>query len=218
MPSITNPADGTEIFFDDDRAAGEAVVYLHGSALSRSIWRGLGYTKTVGAGRRNIRIDLRGHGKSGKPHRTESYTMELITGDVLAVLDSLDIERAHLVGYSFGSRTALSIALQQPERVLSLSMLGGTYAIESGEIDGLFFEATSRSCAPGTSRASSAGRDAWTRRPGWRSWPTTRWPWPPTSRPPKPCSAWNWSSCAPCGCRPCCWPEPATSRALNTTR
>jgi len=140
MPSITNPADGTEIFFDDDRAAGEAVVYLHGSALSRSIWRGLGYTKTVGAGRRNIRIDLRGHGKSGKPHRTESYTMELITGDVLAVLDSLGIERAHLVGYSFGSRTALSIALQQPERVLSLSMLGGTYAIESGEIDGLFFE------------------------------------------------------------------------------
>ncbi|MCW4467157.1 alpha/beta fold hydrolase [Glutamicibacter sp. MNS18] len=140
MPSVTNPADGTEIFFDDDRADGEAIIFLHGSALSRSIWRGLGYTKALGQGRRTIRIDLRGHGKSDKPHDSDSYTLTLITGDVLAVMDHLDLERAHFVGYSFGSRTALSIALNAPERVLSLSMLGGTYAIESGEIDNLFFD------------------------------------------------------------------------------
>ncbi|WP_431710124.1 alpha/beta fold hydrolase [Glutamicibacter uratoxydans] len=140
MPSIINSADGTEIYFDDDRATGEAIIFLHGSALSRSIWRGLGYTKALGGQRRTIRIDLRGHGKSGKPHDSASYSMELITGDILAVMDHLGLERAHFVGYSMGSRTALAIALTQPERVLSLSMLGGTYAIESGEIDGLFFD------------------------------------------------------------------------------
>lgn len=140
MPSIINHADGTEIFFDDDRAAGEAVIFLHGSALSRSIWRGLGYTKQLGGDRRTIRIDLRGHGKSGKPHDSASYSMELITADVLAVMDHLQLEQAHLVGYSFGSRTALSIALNTPDRVMTLCMLGGTYAIESGEIDNLFFD------------------------------------------------------------------------------
>lgn len=140
MPSIINPVDGTEIYFDDDRAGDEAIIFLHGSALSRSIWRGLGYTKALGQERRTIRIDLRGHGKSGKPHESSSYSMELISGDVLEVMDQLHLEQAHFVGYSFGSRTALSIALNSPQRVLSLSMLGGTYAIESGEIDNLFFD------------------------------------------------------------------------------
>lgn len=140
MPSITNPADGTEIYFDDDRGDGEAIIFLHGSALSRSIWRGLGYTKALGHGRRTVRIDLRGHGKSGKPHDSASYSLELITSDVLAVMDHLELHRAHFIGYSFGSRTALSIALNTPDRVSSLSMLGGTYAIESGEIGNLFFD------------------------------------------------------------------------------
>lgn len=140
MPSIINSADGTEIFFDDDRAEGEAIIFLHGSALSRSIWRGLGYTKALGGNRRTIRIDLRGHGKSGKPHASAGYSMELIAGDVLAVMDHLELPRAHFVGYSFGSRVSLAIALKHPERAISLSMLGGTYAIESGEIGGLFFD------------------------------------------------------------------------------
>jgi len=39
-----NPADGVRIFFDDSGGTGEPVLLLHGSALSRAVWRGLGYT------------------------------------------------------------------------------------------------------------------------------------------------------------------------------
>ncbi|GAB3620311.1 alpha/beta hydrolase [Glutamicibacter endophyticus] len=139
MPQIVNPHDGTEIFFDDDEATGEPILYLHGSALSRSIWRGLGYTKTLGAGHRNIRMDLRGHGRSEKSHSVDDYTMAKVGSDICAVLDHLQLERVHLMGYSFGARAGLHLASVHPERLLSLIMLGGTYRIEEGEIDQLFF-------------------------------------------------------------------------------
>ncbi|WP_258134091.1 MULTISPECIES: alpha/beta fold hydrolase [unclassified Arthrobacter] len=139
MPMINNPADNSEIFFDDDGAAGEPILFLHGSALSRSIWRGLGYTKALGGNRRTIRMDLRGHGKSVKSHRAADYTMEKIAGDIHAVLDHLGIAAAHVIGYSFGARSGLQVAMQSPERVLSLTMLGGTFEITDGEIGKLFF-------------------------------------------------------------------------------
>ncbi|WP_404286755.1 alpha/beta fold hydrolase [Glutamicibacter arilaitensis] len=139
MPMINNPADNSEIFFDDDGAAGEPILFLHGSALSRSIWRGLGYTKALGGNRRTIRMDLRGHGKTAKSHQVADYTMEKIASDIYAVLDHLGIPAAHIIGYSFGARSGLHVAMDRPERVLSLSMLGGTFEITDGEIGQLFF-------------------------------------------------------------------------------
>lgn len=139
MPMIKNAADNSEIFFDDDQSAGEPIVFLHGSALSRSIWRGLGYTKALGDSKRCIRIDLRGHGKSSKSHDSADYTMEKIASDVYAVLDHLGLNAAHIIGYSFGARSGLHLAMDAPERVLSLTMMGGTYEITPGEIGNLFF-------------------------------------------------------------------------------
>lgn len=136
---INNPADGSEIFFDDDGAAGEPILFLHGSALSRSIWRGLGYTKALGENHRTIRMDLRGHGKSAKSHDVADYTMDKVVSDIHAVMDHLGIERIHIVGYSFGARTGLHMAMHHPEQVISLIMLGGTYEITPGEIGKLFF-------------------------------------------------------------------------------
>lgn len=136
---INNPADGSEIFFDDDGAAGEPILFLHGSALSRSIWRGLGYTKALGEEHRTIRMDLRGHGKSAKSYDVADYTMDKVVSDIQAVLQHLGIERVHIIGYSFGARTGLHLAMHHPEQVLSLIMLGGTYEITPGEIGKLFF-------------------------------------------------------------------------------
>lgn len=139
MPMINNPVDNAEIFFDDDAASGEAILFLHGSALSRSIWRGLGYTKALGEGKRTIRMDLRGHGKSSKSHEVADYTMEKVASDIHALLDYLGIEKVHIVGYSFGARTGLHMAMNSPQRVISLIMMGGTYEISEGEIGKLFF-------------------------------------------------------------------------------
>src|SRR5690606_8516697 len=139
MPMINNPADGSEIFFDDDQGGGEPILFLHGSALSRSIWRGLGYTKALGEGHRTIRMDLRGHGKSAKSHDVADFTKDKVVGDIQAGLDHLGIERFHIVCYSFGARTGLHMAMHHPEQVISLIMLGGTYEITDGEIGKLFF-------------------------------------------------------------------------------
>lgn len=136
---ILNPADNAEIFFDDDGAAGEPILFLHGSALSRSIWRGLGYTKALGTNHRTIRMDLRGHGKSMKSHDVADYTMEKIASDIYAVLDHLGLGKVHIIGYSFGARSGLHVAMEKPTRVQTLTMLGGTYEITDGEIGKLFF-------------------------------------------------------------------------------
>jgi pimeloyl-ACP methyl ester carboxylesterase len=137
VSTTANPADGTEISYD---AVGEgpAVVLLHGSALSKAIWRGLGYVKAL-EGFRVVRIDLRGHGRSGTPAAPEAYRMALHTGDVLAVLDAERIGRAHLVGYSLGARVAFSLAAGAPARAASLTALGGTYRPQRGEVAKVFF-------------------------------------------------------------------------------
>jgi pimeloyl-ACP methyl ester carboxylesterase len=148
VSTALNPADGTEISYD---AAGEgpAVVLLHGSALSKAIWRGLGYVRAL-TGFTVVRIDLRGHGRSGKPDHPSAYRMARHTGDVLAVLDTEGIPQAHLVGYSLGSRVAFALAAAAPQRVLSLTVLGGTYRAQRGEVAKVFF--------PGYLEALGTGR------------------------------------------------------------
>ncbi|NUP74019.1 MAG: alpha/beta hydrolase [Sinomonas sp.] len=137
MTTATNPSDGIPLAFDVS-GEGPAVVLLHGSALSRAIWRGLGYVRAL-EGFTVVRMDLRGHGRSGKPHDPAAYRMPLVVADVLAVLDAAGVGRAHVVGYSFGSRVGFALAAGQPERVASLTTLGGTYRSQRGEVEKVFF-------------------------------------------------------------------------------
>ncbi|MEM7464717.1 MAG: alpha/beta fold hydrolase [Pseudomonadota bacterium] len=64
---------------------------------------------------RVLRYDTRGHGKSGgaKP----PYDLQMMTGDVLALMDNLGIERADFMGISLGGMTGLELAISNPERV-----------------------------------------------------------------------------------------------------
>lgn len=138
MAEARNATDGTTISYD---AAGEgpAVVLLHGSALSRAIWRGLGYVRAL-EGFRVVRIDQRGHGRSGKPREPDEYAMDLLAGDVLAVMDAESVSAASIVGYSFGSRVGFSLASGSPGRVDKLVTLGGTYRPQAGQVAKVFFE------------------------------------------------------------------------------
>ena len=67
---------------------------------------------------RIVRCDARGHG--GSPMVDEPWTLDDLGGDVLALLDSLAIERAAVAGVSLGGATAVWIAAHAPERVTSL--------------------------------------------------------------------------------------------------
>ena len=75
-------------------------------------------------GFRVLRHDARGHGESGKP--PGPYSLEMMAGDVVGLLDALDIEQVHICGVSMGGMIAQVAALDHPERVRSLTLLGST--------------------------------------------------------------------------------------------
>ncbi|WP_238418789.1 3-oxoadipate enol-lactonase [Gordonia sp. 'Campus'] len=70
---------------------------------------------------RVVRYDTRGHGDSPVP--PGPYAIDELADDVIALLDRLDIERAHLVGLSLGGMTMMRVAARNPERVNRLALL-----------------------------------------------------------------------------------------------
>lgn len=70
---------------------------------------------------RVVRYDTRGHGRSPVP--TGPYSIDDLADDVVALLDTLGVERAHVVGLSLGGMTAMRLAARNPERVDRLALL-----------------------------------------------------------------------------------------------
>lgn len=125
--------DGVGISFTV-RGSGHPVVLLHGTALSGAIWRGLGYTRALEHHFRVVTVDLRGHGRSDKPVVAEAYRREALVDDVLAVLDTLRLSAAHVVGYSLGGSVGFSLLARAPERVSSLVSFAGPFASPLGSV------------------------------------------------------------------------------------
>ena len=69
-------------------------------------------------------MDARGHGRSDKPHDPKDYDLRLRVNDVLAVIDDLEIDKAHYMGYSMGGRIGFGIVMHALERFHSL-IIGG---------------------------------------------------------------------------------------------
>ena len=69
-----------------------------------------------------IALDTRGHG--GSPRGTAPFTLEQFAEDLKGFLDSREIERCHLLGFSDGANTALLFALKYPEYVEKLILNG----------------------------------------------------------------------------------------------
>ncbi|MBK7580044.1 MAG: alpha/beta fold hydrolase [Myxococcales bacterium] len=115
--------DGVRLHFTDE-GDGTPVILLHGFAVNADLnWRLVGLTQSLAKYRRVVALDLRGHGLSDKPHDPAEYGA-LMAEDVVALLDHLKIQRAHVVGYSLGGIIALKLAVAHPERLLSVSPLG----------------------------------------------------------------------------------------------
>lgn len=135
-----NPDDGVQLAFEEYGSKdAETVLLVHGTALSRATWRGLGYVKALEPDYRVVTVDLRGHGRSGKPHVESAYGIERFLSDLVAVIDTLKVQKVHYVGYSLGARLGFSLAQSQPHRLSSLTSLAGTYRITPGTLAELFF-------------------------------------------------------------------------------
>ena len=129
---MSSTANAEEQYFESsgvpihyvDQGEGTPVVLIHGVTSSAEFWTDIGVTQKLSEQHRTIALDCRGHGKSGKPHDRAVYGKQLVR-DVVALLDHLNIEEAHVIGYSMGAEVALSLVVEYPERILSL-VIGGS--------------------------------------------------------------------------------------------
>ncbi len=120
-------SDGVPIVFDDvGPRDGRPAVLVHGFSSNRhEAWQRTGwYAAFERRGQRVITLDLRGHGESGKPHETQAYGRAKMVGDVLGLIDHLDLGRVDLIGYSMGAHLSLGLALTDQDRLNHL-ILGG---------------------------------------------------------------------------------------------
>jgi len=98
--------------------AGIPLMLLHGFTGCAQSWDHL----RAAAAREYTTIipDLLGHGRTDAPDNPARYRMERCVEDLIAILDALEVERTHLLGYSMGGRVALAAAIAHPERIASL--------------------------------------------------------------------------------------------------
>ncbi|MCU1442848.1 MAG: Pimeloyl-ACP methyl ester carboxylesterase [Cryobacterium sp.] len=130
MTEYARRLDGMRIAYD--HTPGERPVLLvHGFASTAEVtWHTTGWVRALTeAGRASITPDLRGHGRSDKPHRGTDYLPRQLAADLVAVLDQLELEQVDVIGYSMGSRIAAALTQLAPERMRRL-VVGGAGPLE----------------------------------------------------------------------------------------
>lgn len=104
---------------------GEPLVLVHGWSNEGCYWCELGYVESLSAEFQVIVPDLRGHGHSDASAECD-YGDEAFAADITAVLGDLDIDSAHMFGYSLGGWVVLELLASSPGRVRS-AIIGGAH-------------------------------------------------------------------------------------------
>jgi pimeloyl-ACP methyl ester carboxylesterase len=118
----------TDLWYEDT-GSGPPVVLLHEGVVDSRIWDR--FLPFVGDRFRTIRYDQRGYGRS--PMWDGPYST---VDDLMSVLDAAEVERAALVGSSRGGRIAVAAAIERPERVSAVVLVGAGLAGHRLEIEG----------------------------------------------------------------------------------
>jgi pimeloyl-ACP methyl ester carboxylesterase len=130
--SGTFDADGVAIFYQV-AGAGTPVILIHGLAASGDLnWKWPGVMGELAKSFRVIALDLPGHGRSDKPARADAYGKQVVE-DVVLLMDHLEIEEAHIVGYSAGGMIAMRLMANHPDRVIS-GTIGGMGWLQKGSL------------------------------------------------------------------------------------
>lgn len=125
------PANGIELHVVQE-GEGSPVLLLHGFPELWYSWRHQ-VPAIAASGRRAIAPDLRGFGGSSIPQGVEAYDIETLAGDVVGLMDSLEIGEAVVVGHDWGANLAWKTALLHPERVTAVAGLSVPYLPAGGD-------------------------------------------------------------------------------------
>ena len=130
--------DGTKLHVEET-GSGTPVIFVHEFAGDHRSWEP--QMRFFARSHRCVTFAARGYPPSDIPTDPSAYSQDMACADVLAVMNGLGIDRAHLVGHSMGAYTALHVGLENPERCLSLAALGCGWGSNPAERD-----ASTRTC------------------------------------------------------------------------
>jgi pimeloyl-ACP methyl ester carboxylesterase len=115
--------DGVKIYYEV-KGAGYPVVLVHGFTGTSQGWkRGKLYGDLLADGYKVILIDLRGNGRSDKPHTDEAYANNAEAKDIIGLATLLGLKKYDVVGYSRGSIIASSLMLM--DKRVNKTVMGG---------------------------------------------------------------------------------------------
>jgi len=106
---------------------GEPVVLVHGLADDHRAWRRV--VAPLMLTRRVVLYDLRGHG--GSPLGDADGSLAQLGADLIGVLDDAEIDRAVIAGFSLGGTVAMRAAIDAPDRVSALALVGTSSRVNS---------------------------------------------------------------------------------------
>jgi pimeloyl-ACP methyl ester carboxylesterase len=123
MPHLTTD-DGVKLFFEEV-GSGVPIVFVHEFAGDSRSWQS--QVRYFSRKYRCITFNARGYPPSEVPDNPEKYSQERARDDIKAVVDALEIDRAHVVGLSMGGFAALHFGFAYPDRARSLVVAGCGY-------------------------------------------------------------------------------------------
>lgn len=126
MPFVVTD-DNINLYFEET-GRGVPILYIHEFAGDHRSWEP--QVSRFARSHRCITYGARGYPPSDVPDGMNYYSQSRAVEDALAVLDHLQMERAHIVGLSMGGFTALHIGLRNPDRAISLVVAGAGYGAQ----------------------------------------------------------------------------------------
>ena len=123
MPHIT-ARDGTRLYYEE-AGSGTPVIFIHEYAGDYRTWEM--QLRFFSRAHRCITYSQRGYPPSDIPEDGAKYSQDIARDDVVAVLDGLKVDKAHVVGHSMGALTALHVGIHHPRRCISVTAAGCGY-------------------------------------------------------------------------------------------
>lgn len=115
--------DSTKIYYEV-KGSGFPVILIHGFIVNSESWKKAAlYNELLDAGYKVITVDLRGNGKSGKPHADSAYNNDAEARDIMGLATFLQLNKYDAVGYSRGA--IITARLLVLDKRVSKSVIGG---------------------------------------------------------------------------------------------
>jgi pimeloyl-ACP methyl ester carboxylesterase len=120
MPKIKS-TDGAQLYYEE-AGIGTPVIFVHEFAGDYRTWEP--QMRAFSRSHRCVTFSARGYPPSDVPDDPSRYGQDIARADVVAIMDAVDITKAHVVGHSMGAYTALHVGIHHPERCISVTAAG----------------------------------------------------------------------------------------------